>query len=206
MAMMKNKRGKSLTRGRKDNTPYRYCEIACVFSIPDNPVVWQACMPEDLWADDRPLKGKFEPRIKLITVIDRVNDQCAAFKIFPDPEGPMTVTRLVSGDLMWKHRATLHRHNDADPSGYKICAYAPLPSRAGKSKMPVPVHSSEKSSASQPRTTSSTTANTAREVPNPSTQSVTSANQQQKTEAELEAERLYEERIEEEYAKREGGA
>ncbi|KAL1593189.1 hypothetical protein SLS60_010797 [Paraconiothyrium brasiliense] len=54
--------------------------------------------------------------------------------------------------------------------------------------------------------TSSAAAQTAQDVENPSTQSVASATHTQKTEAELEAERLYEERMEEEYAKREGGA
>ncbi|KAF5867675.1 uncharacterized protein Bfra_010644 [Botrytis fragariae] len=53
--------------------------------------------------------------------------------------------------------------------------------------------------------TPSTTANTA-----PNTTTVDTSNQStetvQKTEAQLEADRLYEERIEEEYAKREGGA
>jgi len=59
---------------------------------------------------------------------------------------------------------------------------------------------------------SSATAETAHDVANPSTQSVASASTQQqdqeqdKKEKEKEAERLYEERIEEEYAKREGGA
>lgn len=56
---------------------------------------------------------------------------------------------------------------------------------------------------------SSTTAQTALDVERPSTQSVASANTQQNEqdkEKEKEAERLYEERIEEEYAKREGGA
>ena len=61
---------------------------------------------------------------------------------------------------------------------------------------------------------SSATAETAHDVANPSTQSVASASTQQQDqeqdekekEKEKEAERLYEERIEEEYAKREGGA
>ncbi|KAF2473549.1 uncharacterized protein BDR25DRAFT_123816 [Lindgomyces ingoldianus] len=71
--------------------------------------------------------------------------------------------------------------------------------------MPVPLPSaSTESSATQ--TTTSATAQTAHEVSNQSTQGVASTNHQQKTDAELEAERLYEERIEEEYAKREGGA
>lgn len=59
---------------------------------------------------------------------------------------------------------------------------------------------------------SSATAETAHDVANPRTQSVASASTQQQDqeqdekEKEKEAERLYEERIEEEYAKREGGA
>jgi hypothetical protein len=63
---------------------------------------------------------------------------------------------------------------------------------------------------------SSATAETAHDVASPSTQSVASASTQQREqeqdkkeqeqEKEKEAERLYEERIEEEYAKREGGA
>lgn len=67
--------------------------------------------------------------------------------------------------------------------------------------MPVPLPST-----TQQSTTSSTTAQTAQQVEKPSTQSVASTSHTQKTEAELEAERLYEERMEEEYAKREGGA
>ncbi|KAJ4351480.1 uncharacterized protein N0V89_006823 [Didymosphaeria variabile] len=66
--------------------------------------------------------------------------------------------------------------------------------------MPVPLPSTTDKS------TSSAAAQTAQEVEKPSTQSVASATHTQKTEAELEAERLYEERMEEEYAKREGGA
>jgi hypothetical protein len=62
--------------------------------------------------------------------------------------------------------------------------------------MPVPTSS----------TTGKSTAQTAHHVGNASTQSVASASNAQKTEREKEAERLYEERMEEEYAKREGGA
>ncbi|KAH7116238.1 hypothetical protein B0J11DRAFT_539511 [Dendryphion nanum] len=68
--------------------------------------------------------------------------------------------------------------------------------------MPVPVPSGDKPQS----TVESVTADTAHHVQNPSTQSVASQSQQEKTEAEREADRLYEERIEEEYAKREGGA
>jgi hypothetical protein len=57
---------------------------------------------------------------------------------------------------------------------------------------------------------SSATAETAHDVANPSTQSVASASTQQQDqeqdEKEKEAERLYEGRMEQEYAKREGGA
>jgi len=56
---------------------------------------------------------------------------------------------------------------------------------------------------------SSATAESSHDVSRPETQSVASANIQQsdqEREKEREAERLYEERIEEEYAKREGGA
>lgn len=70
--------------------------------------------------------------------------------------------------------------------------------------MPVPLPSTTNQSTDA--TTSSAAAQTAHEVEKPSTQSVASATHTQKTEAELEAERLYEERMEEEYAKREGGA
>ncbi|KAH7356089.1 hypothetical protein BKA66DRAFT_574832 [Pyrenochaeta sp. MPI-SDFR-AT-0127] len=73
-----------------------------------------------------------------------------------------------------------------------------------KIKMPVPLPSTTSQSTSA--TNSSATAQTAHNVENPSTQSVASATHTQKTEQEKEAERLYEERIEEEYAKREGGA
>jgi len=70
--------------------------------------------------------------------------------------------------------------------------------------MPVPMPST--SDKSQSQTSTSATAQTAHEVARPATQSVASAVHSRKTEAELEAERLYEERMEEEYAKREGGA
>lgn len=68
--------------------------------------------------------------------------------------------------------------------------------------MPVPTNTDP--SKSEDKTTA--TAQTAHEVENPSTQSVASATHTQKTEEELQAERLYEERMEDEYAKREGGA
>jgi hypothetical protein len=59
------------------------------------------------------------------------------------------------------------------------------------------------------KSVSSATAQTAHDVARPGTQSVASANTQQseqEKEQEREADRLYDERIEEEYAKREGGA
>jgi hypothetical protein len=67
--------------------------------------------------------------------------------------------------------------------------------------MPVPMHSTSEKSTSTPVTaqTSSTTGNT-------STTSAASAMHTEKTEHEKEMERQYEERMEEEYAKREGGA
>ncbi|KAJ8118532.1 hypothetical protein OPT61_g503 [Boeremia exigua] len=66
-------------------------------------------------------------------------------------------------------------------------------------------------STSSTTSVSSATAQTSHDVARPDTQSVASANTQQndqekEKEKEKEAERLYEERIEEEYAKREGGA
>jgi hypothetical protein len=68
--------------------------------------------------------------------------------------------------------------------------------------MPLPTNTDTSKSVDK----SSTTAQTAHEVEKPSTQSVASASHSQKTEEELQAEHLYEERMEEEYAKREGGA
>jgi hypothetical protein len=73
----------------------------------------------------------------------------------------------------------------------------PLPSGSNKSETNTSISSNNSTSA---------TAQTALEVEKPSTQSLASANLSQKTDQELEAERLYEERMEEEYAKREGGA
>jgi hypothetical protein len=69
--------------------------------------------------------------------------------------------------------------------------------------MPVTVPTTQ--DKSQEPTTTSATANTAHEVENSSTQSVASSTQQ-KTKEELEADERYKELIEEEYAKREGGA
>ena len=73
--------------------------------------------------------------------------------------------------------------------------------------MPVPMPSSTTSSNNaDAQTSSSATAETVHNVANTATQSVASASHTEKTEAEKEAERRYEEAIEEEYAKREGGA
>lgn len=70
--------------------------------------------------------------------------------------------------------------------------------------MPVPLPATK--DQSHAATNTSATAETSHNVENPSTQSVASATHTEKTKEELEAEKLYEERIEEEYAKREGGA
>jgi hypothetical protein len=67
--------------------------------------------------------------------------------------------------------------------------------------MPVPMHSTTEKS-----TSTSATAQTTSNVGNTSTQSVASASRTEQTEHEKEMERQYEERMEEEYAKREGGA
>jgi hypothetical protein len=70
--------------------------------------------------------------------------------------------------------------------------------------MPLPVHTTEKPSTSE---TTETTAAT--EVTNPPAQgdgAASVAGAQTKSDAEIAAEKLYEERMEEEYAKREGGA
>jgi hypothetical protein len=66
--------------------------------------------------------------------------------------------------------------------------------------MPVPMPS-----ATEKSTTTNTSAN-AQTGNNASTQSGASANHAQKTQEELDAEKRYEEAMEEEYAKREGGA
>ncbi|EAT84060.1 hypothetical protein HBI56_059400 [Parastagonospora nodorum] len=68
--------------------------------------------------------------------------------------------------------------------------------------MPVPMNSA----TTDKSTASSATAQTAQNANSTSTQSVASTSHTEKTEQEKEAERLYEERMEEEYAKREGGA
>ena len=68
--------------------------------------------------------------------------------------------------------------------------------------MPLPVHSTEKPSTSETREENKDS-QPASEVPNKQSGM---AQQTTKSEAELAAEKLYEERIEEEYAKREGGA
>lgn len=70
--------------------------------------------------------------------------------------------------------------------------------------MPLPIHTSnEKPSISEmnPSVTPQSS-----QVSNQDSQMASANSQQTKSEAELAAEKLYEERIEEEYAKREGGA
>ncbi|KAG9194826.1 hypothetical protein G6011_04861 [Alternaria panax] len=71
-------------------------------------------------------------------------------------------------------------------------------------EMPVPMPST--TSQSTPATQSSAAAQTAHNVQNAATQALASATHSEKTEQEKEAERRYEEAMEEEYAKREGGA
>jgi hypothetical protein len=68
--------------------------------------------------------------------------------------------------------------------------------------MPVPVPSSSTNDQAQPN---SAAAATGQQINQPSTQNVITTSQQ-KDKEQQEADRLYEERIEEEYAKREGGA
>ncbi|KAF1955930.1 hypothetical protein CC80DRAFT_548991 [Byssothecium circinans] len=87
-----------------------------------------------------------------------------------------------------------HQHNSNSP-------LQPTPTFA---TMPVPLPSTTDKSTSA--TSTSATAQTAHHVEKPSTQSVASATHTEKSAQELEAERPYEERMEEEYAKREGGA
>lgn len=86
--------------------------------------------------------------------------------------------------------------NQINPFHYQINTASP-----STIKMPVPMPSTTEKSTSAPAT-----AQTTHDVENKSTQSVASASHTEKTEQEKEAERLYEERMEEEYAKREGGA
>lgn len=69
--------------------------------------------------------------------------------------------------------------------------------------MPVPIQTSTEKPS---KTTTSETAQPASKASNQPSQIGSTGQQQTKSEAELAAERLYEERIEEEYAKREGGA
>lgn len=65
--------------------------------------------------------------------------------------------------------------------------------------MPIPIHSTEKPEANAAGSTTQTATSTSSSAP-------AQPQQQPKSEAELAAEKLYEERMEEEYAKREGGA
>lgn len=70
--------------------------------------------------------------------------------------------------------------------------------------MPLPVHTSSEKPSNSETSVSETAANTT-QTPT-STSSAAPPQQQNKSEAELAAEKLYEERMEDEYAKREGGA
>jgi hypothetical protein len=87
------------------------------------------------------------------------------------------------------------------PTTFKQISLTTFFSSHPTTKMPVPMHSTSEKSTSTPVTaqTSSTTSNT-------STTSASNTTHTEKTEQEKEMERLYEERMEEEYAKREGGA
>ena len=68
--------------------------------------------------------------------------------------------------------------------------------------MPLPIYTSNE----KPETNPSVTAQPSSQVSNQDSQMASTNSQRTKSEAELAAEKLYEERIEEEYAKREGGA
>lgn len=127
----------------------------------------------------------------------------------------------------------LHRHNDASPSALYSTHHALLQFLSSSQTllqaiqfvkksssftpqqrfhhqqtpitgMPVPMPST--TSESTPATQSSAVAQTAHNVQNAATQALASATHSEKTEQEKEAERRYEEAMEEEYAKREGGA
>ena len=70
--------------------------------------------------------------------------------------------------------------------------------------MPVPMPST--TSQSTPATQSSAAAQAQNDIQNVATRALADANNGEKTEQEKEAEKRYEEAMEEEYAKREGGA
>jgi hypothetical protein len=91
-------------------------------------------------------------------------------------------------------RTTLAKSNILQPSI--------ITTNSETTTMPVPMNSA----TTDKSTASSATAQTAQNPNSTSTQSVASTSHTEKTEQEKEAERLYEERMEEEYAKREGGA
>lgn len=94
-----------------------------------------------------------------------------------------------------------HKQTHNNPSLYPINSNRIKQSiPANQPKMPVPLPTN---SSTEKSTSTSSGAQTAQQVGNQATQSVASA---QKTEQERESDRLYEERMEEEYAKREGGA
>ncbi|EOD47912.1 hypothetical protein NA57DRAFT_72275 [Neofusicoccum parvum] len=71
--------------------------------------------------------------------------------------------------------------------------------------MPLPIYTSEKPSTSETGVSENNTS-AAQTATSTSSSAGAQAQQQPKSEAELAAEKLYEERMEEEYAKREGGA
>jgi hypothetical protein len=80
-------------------------------------------------------------------------------------------------------------------------------------KMGLPQHNTTTPSSEAQKTTTTTTQNTSQEHPYDATTRASGAGvntgagvTREKTEAEKEADRLYEERMEEEYAKREGGS
>jgi len=127
----------------------------------------------------------------------------------------------------------LHRHNDATPvirivvyrpltrsshashlphripSNYPIAnqtlnLYTPHTSPNPTTKMPVPMPSA--TSQSNSATQSSAAAQARNDIQNAATRALANANNGEKTEQEKEAEKRYEEAMEEEYAKREGGA
>ncbi|KAE9976572.1 hypothetical protein EG327_007991 [Venturia inaequalis] len=101
-------------------------------------------------------------------------------------------TATICGDRDWSSYVTLKNwtfpklcRRDLNSKSITLCL-----------KMGLPVHTTEKPSTSETKETVKATQNTS----TPSTSSNT------KSEAELAAEKLYEERMEEEFAKREGGA
>ncbi|KAF2103299.1 hypothetical protein NA57DRAFT_72275 [Rhizodiscina lignyota] len=76
----------------------------------------------------------------------------------------------------------------------------------GAKNMPLPVFTAEKPSTSETSEPLATQTSSAGQAAEKASTSTSSTMAQTKSEAELAAEKLYEERIEDEYAKREGGA